>query len=140
MFTRCGIDLPTSHLYLIDVEGIDRTSSLLLLSTKDIVELAKRCRFAPTPFALGAVQQKKLEALRSWVLDYQLCGSNISQQRHCLPPISCSRTSRKLMRESQLSRHKCHLSSRMTIGLDLTTLWMNISRKRLEPVPVGCKF
>lgn len=78
MFTRCGIDLPTSHAYLMDVEGIDSTTSLLLLSTKDIVDLAKRCRFAPTPFAIGAVQQKKLEALRSWVLDYQLCGSNIS--------------------------------------------------------------
>ena len=65
MFTRCGIDLPSSHTYLIDVEGIDSTTSLLLLSTKDIVELAKRTRFAPTPFALGAVQQKKLEALRS---------------------------------------------------------------------------
>ena len=81
MFTQCGIDLPSSHTYLMDVEGIDSTTSLLLLSTKDIVELAKRTRFAPTPFALRAVQQKKLEALQSWVLDFQLCGNNIALLR-----------------------------------------------------------
>ena len=78
MFARCGIDLATSHAYLMDIEGVDSTTSLLLLSSKDIVDMAKRCRFAPVPFAIGAVQQKKLEALRGWVLDYQLCGMNIS--------------------------------------------------------------
>ena len=56
MFTQCGIALGTSHTYLMDEEGLDSTTSLLLLSTKDIVELAKRCRYAPTPFAIGAVQ------------------------------------------------------------------------------------
>ena len=68
----------------MDVEGIDSTTSLLLLSTKDIVELAKRTRFAATPFALGAVQQKKLEALRSWILDFQLCGHNIARLRSAM--------------------------------------------------------
>ena len=77
MLTQCGIGLQMSCTYLVDFEGIDSTKSLLLLSSKDIVKLTKRWRYASTPFSLGVVQQKKLEALRAWVLDFQLCGNNI---------------------------------------------------------------
>ena len=42
MLTQCGIGLQTSRTYLMDFKGIDSTKSLLLLSSKDIVELTKR--------------------------------------------------------------------------------------------------
>ena len=77
MLTQCGIGLQTSRTYLMDFKGIDSTKSLLLLSSKDIVELTKRWCYEPTPFSLGVVQQKKLETLWAWILDFQLCGNNI---------------------------------------------------------------
>jgi hypothetical protein len=69
---QCNVTVAGQKNYLIDDEGLSSFNDFLHLRAgpKDWASIAERCaKKSDSPFALGAIKIRKLEALRLWISD-----------------------------------------------------------------------